>query len=101
MTTTIPLGRCEICQGKGVIQGIFHRMECAGCHGAGLVHKTTGEALEPAVMVVQLLQRLGGVEGVIEQQRQHLERKGLAGAAKDYAGQNNKRHRGGGNWTGD
>lgn len=101
MNTTIPLGRCEICLGKGVIQGIFHRMECAGCHGAGLVHKATGEALEPAVMVGQLRQRLGGVEGVIEQQRQQLERAGLAGAAKDYAGQNNKRHRGGGNWTGD
>lgn len=101
MMTAIPLGRCEICKGKGVIQGIFHRMECAGCHGAGLVHESTGEALEPAVMVGQLRQRLGGVEGVIEQQRQQLEREGLAGAAKDYVGQNNKRHRGGGNWTGD
>lgn len=101
MTTTIPLGRCEICLGKRFIQGIFHRMECAGCNGAGLVHESTGEALESVVMVGQLIQRLGGVEGVIEQQRQQLERKGLAGAAKDYAGQNNKRHRGGGNWTGD
>lgn len=101
MNTTIPLGRCEICLGKGVIQGIFHRMECAGCNGAGLVHQVTGDALETAVMVGQLRQRLGGVEGVIEQQRQQLARKGLAGPAKDYAGQNNKRHRGGGNWTGD
>lgn len=99
--TTIPLGRCEICQGHGFIRGIFHRMECAGCNGAGLVHKETGEALELAVMVGQLRQRLSRAERVIDRQRQQFEREGLAGAAKDYAGQNNKRHRGGGNWTGD
>ena len=101
MNAIIPLGRCEICLGKGVIKGIFHVMECAGCNGAGLVHEVTGEALAPAAMVGQLRQRLSRAEGVIEQQRQRLERAGLMGAAKDYAGQNNKHHRGGGNWTGD
>lgn len=101
MNTTIPLGRCEICRGQGFIKGIFHRMECAGCNGAGLVHESTGEALEPAVMVGQLRQRLSRAEWVIDQQRQQLERAGLMGAAKDYVGQNNKHHRGGGNWNGD
>lgn len=98
-TPVIPLGRCEICQGKGFIKGIWHTMECAGCNAAGLVNKDTGEALEPSVMVAQLRMRLNGAHRMIEHLQAQLPATG--GPAADYQGQSNKHHRGGGNWTGD
>ena len=99
----IPLARCEICQGQGVIQGIFHVMECAGCNGAGLIDQVTCEALSHAAMVQQLRVRLNRANRQIEQQREQLGRAGLlpvTGAAADYQG-NNKKGAGGAHFTGD
>jgi RecJ-like exonuclease len=99
----IPLARCEICQGKGVIKGIFHTMDCAGCNGAGLVDRQTCEALSPEVMVQQLRVRLNRANRQVEQQREQLERAGLVpvtGPAADYQG-NNKRGVNGAHLTGD
>jgi len=103
MVAVIPLGRCEICQGKGVIKGIFHTMDCAGCNGAGLVDRQTCEALSPEVMVQQLRVRLNRANRQVEQQREQLERAGLVpvtGPAADYQG-NNKKGAGGAHFTGD
>jgi RecJ-like exonuclease len=87
------LARCEICQGRGVTQGIFHKLECEACDGTGLVDAESGARLEPREMIAQLLIRLdaagkvcGGVPG---------------GPGMDYVGRTNSHHRGGGNWTGD
>jgi hypothetical protein len=98
-TAVIPLGRCEICLGKGFIKGIWHTMECAGCNASGLVNKDTGAALEPAAMVAQLRLRLNGAQRMIEHLSSQLPATG--GPADDYSGQSNNHHRGGGNWTGD
>lgn len=103
MVAVIPLVRCEICQGKGVIKGIFHTMDCAGCNGAGLVDRQTCEALSPEVMVQQLRVRLNRANRQVEQQREQLERAGLVpvtGPAADYQG-NNKKGAGGAHFTGD
>nr|WP_108096647.1 hypothetical protein [Pseudomonas sp. GV071] len=95
----VPLGRCEICRGAGVLKGIFHEMACAGCNGSGLVHRETGEALAAEAMVTQLRLRLNHAN----RQIQHLEsqRPKVDGAAQDYAQDRNRRGTGGGNWTGD
>lgn len=93
------LARCEVCQGKGVIQGIFHRMECAGCNGGRFIDAATNLPLAYPDLVAEQRSRLIRAEREIEQLRARLGRH--AGPAGDYAGQSNKHHRGGGNWTGD
>ena len=103
MVAIIPLAKCEICQGKGVISGIFDVFDCAGCNGAGLVDRKTHEALSPQVMVQQLRVRLNKANRQVEQQRQQLERAGLVavtGPEADYRG-NNKKGAGGAHFTGD
>lgn len=99
----IPLARCEVCQGQGVIKGIFHVMDCAGCNGAGLIDRATNEALGLDVMVQQLRVRLNRANRQVEQQREQLERAGLVpvtGPSADYQG-NNKKGAGGAHFTGD
>lgn len=93
------LARCEVCQGKGVIQGIFHRMECAGCNGGRFVDADTNLPLAYPDLVAEQRARLVKAEGELKQLRAQLGRH--AGPAGDYAGQSNKHHHGGGNWTGD
>lgn len=95
----VPLGRCEICQGKGVLKGIFHDMPCAACNGSGLVHKETGEAIATEVMVTQLRLRLNHANRLIA--HYESERPKVDGAGRDYAGERNRAGNGGGNWTGD
>lgn len=99
MNATIPLGRCEICRGLGFIKGIFHTMECAGCNGGGFINADTNLPLAYPDLVAEQRRRLIRAEREIEQLRARLGR--YAGPAGDYAGQSNKHHRGGGNWTGD
>ncbi|WP_405120799.1 hypothetical protein [Pseudomonas leptonychotis] len=99
----IPLVRCEVCQGQGVIKGILHVMDCAGCNGAGLIDRATNEALSLEVMVQQLRVRLNRANRRIDQQQEQLERAGLVpvtGPAADYQG-NNKKGAGGAHRTGD
>lgn len=99
----IPLVRCEVCQGQGVISGVFHLMECAGCNGAGLIDRTSNKALSHEQMVQQLRVRLNRANRQIDQQHEQLERAGLmsvSGPAADYQG-NNKKGAGGAHFTGD
>jgi hypothetical protein len=98
----IPLVRCEICQGQGVIKGIFHVMDCAGCNGSGLIDRATNEALSTTQMVQQLRVRLNRANKQVLALTATLERGCLAGGpAQDYVGMNNRRGNGGGNRTGD
>ncbi|MNF74017.1 hypothetical protein D3C84_560380 [compost metagenome] len=97
------LERCEICQGGGVIKGIFHRMECAGCNGGGFV-TPDGQPLDYPALVQQLRMRLARSGNERRMMQAALEKAGLwplVGPAGDYMGSINRRGNGGGNWTGD
>jgi RecJ-like exonuclease len=99
----IPLVRCEVCQGRGTIKGIFHVMECAGCNGGGLFDQSTGQALSHQQLVQQLRILLDRAARQVEQQQKQLERAGLVpvtGPAADYQG-NNKKGAHGAHLTGD
>jgi len=50
----IPLTDCPSCAGKGLIKGVFHQLDCIGCHASGLVHAETLEPLPLDDLVVQL-----------------------------------------------
>jgi len=50
----IPLTDCPSCAGKGVIRGVFHQLDCIGCHASGQVHAVTLEPLPVEELVVQL-----------------------------------------------
>ena len=50
----IPLTDCPSCAGKGLIKGVFHQLECIGCHSSGFVHAQTLEPLLIEDLVVQL-----------------------------------------------
>lgn len=50
----IPMTECPSCAGKGIIQGVFHQLDCIGCHASGLVHAETLEPLLLEELVVQL-----------------------------------------------
>lgn len=93
------LARCEVCQERGKVRGVFHLMECAGCNGGGFIDATTNQPLEYPALVAEQRDRLDKAQKEIEQLRQRLGAPG--GPASDYVGQSNKHHRGGGNWTGD
>ncbi|MFI8479653.1 hypothetical protein ACIGCM_03690 [Pseudomonas sp. NPDC078700] len=93
------LDRCEVCVGKGVIKGIFHRMACAGCNGSGLVDPSTRLALDYPELVEQLRVRLDHATKGLERLKRGI--RPVTGVEADYQGKNNKRHPGGGNYTGD
>jgi hypothetical protein len=50
----IPLTECQSCSGKGVIKGVFHELDCIGCHSSGFVHAQTLEPLLIEDLAVQL-----------------------------------------------
>lgn len=52
--TLIPLTDCPSCAGKGIIRGVFHELDCIGCHSSGFVHAQTLEPLVIEDLVVQL-----------------------------------------------
>lgn len=90
----IPLTDCPSCAGKGVIQGVFHQLDCIGCHASGQVHAITLEPLPLEDLVVQL--------GMLLRRERHLAV--LAPAANDTAEQyqqNNSRGAGRSSFKGD
>ncbi|MGQ7957667.1 hypothetical protein ACUTAF_08120 [Pseudomonas sp. SP16.1] len=102
MRGLIYLERCEVCRGAGRIQGIFHRMECAGCNGGGFV-RPDGSALDYPALVEQLRLRLAMSGDERKRMQRVLEQAGLLpdqGAAAAYQG-NNKKGAGGAHFTGD
>ncbi len=50
----IPVTDCPSCAGKGAISGLFHELDCIGCHSSGFVHAQTLEPLLMEDLVVQL-----------------------------------------------
>jgi hypothetical protein len=80
------------------LKGIFHEMPCAGCNGAGLVNRETGEALEAEAMVMQLRLRLNHANKQLAHYQALMPK---AGPADDYGKSRNRAGQGGGNRTGD
>ena len=86
----IPLTDCPSCAGKGVIQGLFHKLDCIGCHASGQVHAITLEPLPVEELVVQLGMLLRqerhnskaapSVDGVVTQY-QDINRRGPGGSS--------------------
>lgn len=62
----IPLTDCPSCAGKGVVRGLFHQLDCIGCHASGLVHAETLEPLSVDDLIVQL--------GMLIRQERHIAR---------------------------
>lgn len=60
----IPLTDCPSCAGKGLVKGVFHQLDCIGCHASGLVHAETLEPLPVDDLIVQL--------GMLIRQERHL-----------------------------
>lgn len=50
----IPLTDCPSCAGEGLIRGVFHQLDCIGCHASGLVQAQTLEPLPLEELVIQL-----------------------------------------------
>jgi len=90
----IPVTDCPSCLGRGLIKGVFHQLECIGCHATGLVHAETHEAIPLEDLVVLLGSMLRKARNVVT---------GPAvppGAESQY-NENNRRGAGGTNYTGD
>ncbi|MGI4841051.1 MAG: hypothetical protein ACRYF9_25970 [Janthinobacterium lividum] len=92
----IPLTECPCCFGAGLVQGVFHQLECLGCHSSGYVHAETLEPLPIDELVIQLGMRL---RTAIQQVNEVIRRQ-ASGADVQYR-QNNRRGAGGTNYTGD
>ncbi len=90
----IPMTECPSCNGAGLIQGVFHQLECIGCHSSGFVHAETLEPLAMQDLVIQL-----GLE--IRRARNRPSDTPVVGGAQDQYERNNRRGAGGSNYTGD
>lgn len=90
----IPLADCPSCAGRGLIRGVFHQIECIGCHATGLVNAETLEAIPLQDLVVLLGTMLRKARNVVTGPSAPV------GAEAQY-NQNNRRGAGGSNYTGD
>lgn len=92
----IELGKCPLCRGRAVTQGVFHELPCGHCHASGFVAAATGEALALDELVTQLSMRLRAALRQIEQ----LKNPRAAGPGAHYQ-EGNRLGAGGSNYTGD
>ena len=90
----IPMTECPSCCGAGLIQGVFHQLECIGCHSSGFVHAETLAPLLMQDLVIQL--------GMLARRSVHQKNRASAiSGPQDQYSQNNRRGAGGTNYTGD
>ncbi|WP_336334640.1 hypothetical protein [Pseudomonas putida] len=92
----IELGKCPLCRGRAVTQGVFHELPCDHCNASGFVAAATGEALPLEELVTQLSLTLQAATRQIEQ----LKSPQASGPEATYQG-SNRRGAGGTNYTGD
>lgn len=90
----IPLTDCPSCAGKGLIKGVFHELDCIGCHASGFVHAQTLEPLLMEDLVVQLGR-------MVRRERSQLVGINPTRCNVDEYQQPNRRGAGGSNYTGD
>ncbi len=89
----IPLTDCPSCVGKGIIQGVFHQLDCIGCHASGQVHAITLEPLPVEDLVVQL--------GMLLRRERHLATLASAAGDTEQYQQSNNRGAGRSSFKGD
>ncbi len=92
----IELGKCPLCRGRAVTQGLFHELPCDHCNASGWVAAATGEALPLDELVTQLSMRLQAATRQIEQLKKPLAK----GPGAQYQ-EGNRLGAGGSNYTGD
>ncbi len=92
----IELGKCPLCRGRAVTQGVSHELPCDHCNASGFVAAATGEALALDELVTQLSLALQAAHRQIEQ----LKNPQASGPEATYQG-SNRRGAGGTNYTGD
>ena len=92
----IELGKCPVCRGRAVTQGLFHELPCDHCNASGWVVAATGEALALDELVTQLSMALQAATRQIEQ----LKGPQAGGPEAGYQG-SNRLGAGGTNYTGD
>jgi hypothetical protein len=90
----IPLIECPSCAGKGIIKGVFHELDCIGCHSSGFVHAQT---LEP-LLIEDLVVQLGSM---VRRERSQLVDKNPSRCIVDEYQQSNSRGAGRSNYKGD
>lgn len=90
----IPMTECPSCVGKGLIKGMFHELDCIGCHSSGFVHAQTLEPLLMEDLVVQLGR-------MVRRERSKLVGSKTARCIVDEYQQPNRRGAGGSKYTGD
>ena len=90
----IPMTECPSCCGAGLIRGVFHQLECIGCHSSGFVHAETLEPLLMQDLVIQL--------GMLARRSRNQKSSAAPiGGAQDQYSKNNRRGPGATNYTGD
>lgn len=91
----IPLTDCPSCAGKGLVKGVFHQLDCLGCHASGLVHAETLNPLPVDELIVQL--------GMLVRQRERVAifPPGSPTSMAELYQQNNTRGPGGSAYKGD
>ncbi|MFJ2548549.1 hypothetical protein ACIOVF_19040 [Pseudomonas sp. NPDC087612] len=92
----IKLAECPKCQGRGVVQGVFHELSCDACSASGWIDRWTNQAMPLGELVAQLGMNLRAALGRIEQ----LKRPQAGGPEAGYQG-SNRLGAGGTNYTGD
>ncbi|NWL47166.1 hypothetical protein DM819_15225 [Pseudomonas hunanensis] len=92
----IKLAECPDCQGRGVVQGVFHELACDACSSSGWIDRWLGQPLPLQELAAQLGMNLRAALKKIQQ----LESVRAAGPEAQYQ-EGNRLGAGGTNYTGD
>ena len=92
----IKLAECPDCQGRGVVQGVFHELGCEACSSSGWIDRWTSRPMPLDELAIQLGMNLRAVLRQVEQ----LMNPQASGPEATYQG-SNQRGAGGTNYTGD
>ncbi|WP_256831704.1 hypothetical protein [Pseudomonas sp. Pse1] len=92
----IKLAECPACQGRAVVQGVFHELACEACNASGWIDGWTRQALPLDELVTQLGMNLRVATSQIEQLRNPQ----VTGPEELYQS-SNRIGAGGTNFTGD
>lgn len=92
----IRLAECPSCRGRGVVQGVFHELDCDACDASGWIDRWTSQKLPLGELAAQLGMNLRAVLKQVEQ----LKNPQATGPEALYQ-EGNRLGAGGINYTGD
>ena len=92
----IKLAECPSCNGRGVVQGVFHELDCEACDASGWIDRWTNQKMPLGELAAQLGMNLRAALKQVEQ----LKNPRATGPEATYRG-SNWRGAGGTNYTGD